>query len=212
VQLLRVTDRDSRLFGEAMAIIRESISGNTQLPQARLEHLFANGRYQLFAYESREGAEGAALVYFAEQLRFVWLDYTAIRPRLRGKGLGSALFREIAGLAVNHNTPPDWLLLEVDDDREGDAQHQATCARRIGFYRRLGAQLLENVRYCFPSAYGPPLPMRLMAYSLRPNVALTSDALRSAVREVFEEIHGRRRDDELLRWFQSNLPDEIEMK
>jgi GNAT superfamily N-acetyltransferase len=212
MRLLRVTERDSRLFEDAMTIIRASIAESTQLPQARLEHLLANGRYQLFAYANGEETEGAALVYFAEQQRFAWLDYFAIRSDLRGKGLGSALFQEIAGLAANQNPPLDWLLLEVDDDREGDAQHQATCARRISFYRRPGARLLENVPYRFPSAFVSPVPMRLMVYGLHPNVTLSADDLSGAVADIFLNVHGRGQDDELLRWFHSNLPDEIEMK
>lgn len=195
-----------------MAIIQASIAENTQLPQARLEHLLAKGRYQLFAYANRQEAEGAALVYFAGQEQFAWLDYFAIRSELRGKGLGSALFREIAGLAANQTPPLDSLLLEVDDDREGDAQHQAICVRRISFYRGLGARLLENVPYRFPSAVVSPVPMRLMVCGLRPNVTLSADDLSRAVAYIFLNVHGRGEDDELLRWFHCNLPDEIEMK
>jgi hypothetical protein len=122
------------------------------------------------------------------------------------------LFREIAGLAANQNPPLDWLLLEVDDDREGDAQHRAICARRISFYRRLGARLLENVPYRFPSAFVSPVPMRLMVYGLRPNVTLSADDLKRAVADIFLNVHGRGEDDELLHWFHRNLPDEIKMK
>ena len=80
-----------------------------------------------------------ALVYFSSEQRFAWLDYFAIRTDLRGRGLGSDLFREIVQLAARENPSPDWLFLEVDDDREGDSQHRAVCTRRISFYRRMGA-------------------------------------------------------------------------
>jgi GNAT superfamily N-acetyltransferase len=212
MQLLRVTDFNSRLFVDSMAILRDSISAATQLPQHQFNQLLAGGSYQLFAYGNGDGAKGAALVYFSEQLPFAWLDYFAIRSDLRGKRLGSTLFREIVGLAAKRHPALDWVLLESDDDREGDAQHQATCARRIAFYRRLGARLLENVPYRFPSAFGPPMPMRLMVYGLRPNVTLSADDLKRAVADIFLNVHGRGEDDELLRWFHTNLPDEIEMK
>ena len=212
MRLLRVSERDSRLFADSMAIIRGSISEDTQLPQPRLERLLAGGGYQLFAYADGEQAEGAALVYFAEGLRFVWLDYLAIRFDLRGRGLGSALFREIAALAAKRSPPPDWVLLEVDDDREGDEQHQVTCARRINFYQRLEAKLLENVPYRFPCAFAAPIPMRLMVRPLRQDATLTSDDLRSVVREIFGEIHDRGADDDLLRWFEENLPEKVATK
>jgi GNAT superfamily N-acetyltransferase len=210
MQLLRVTERSSRLFADSMAIIRRSISGNTQLPQERLEQLLTSGRYRLFAYVDGQEASGAALLYFAEHPGFVWLDYFAIRSDLRGQGLGGDLFRQIIAATARQNASPDWLLLEVDDDRDGDAQHQATCGRRIAFYRRLGARLLENVPYRFPSAFGEPVPMRLMAYPVRSGARLTEDELKGMVGEVFLNIHGRSQDDELLRWFGESMPKEIE--
>jgi GNAT superfamily N-acetyltransferase len=163
MQLLRVTDRESRFFAEAIAILHESVASEALLPERRFYDLLAGGQYQLFAYVQDEDVQGFALVYFSVQLRFAWLDYFAIRSDLRGRGLGSELFREIVHLAGNESPRLDWLLFEVDDDYEGDAQREADCIRRVRFYRRLGARVLENVPYKFPSAVTSPIRMRLMA-------------------------------------------------
>jgi ribosomal protein S18 acetylase RimI-like enzyme len=192
-----------------MGILRESISANAQLPQQRLSELLVGGRYQLFSYADRDEVQGAALVYFGEVLPFAWLDYFAIRADLRGRGLGGELFREIVNVAKKHDL--DWMLLEVDDDREGALQHKRLCARRIEFYRRLGAKLLQNVPYKFPSAFAEPLPMRLMAYQLGAGAVLSRNTLNQIVGEVFMSIHGRGDDDGLLRWFQRGVPERIEM-
>ena len=212
MRLTRVTDRTSRPFTDAIAILRTSIAGEAQLPEQRFYDLLAAGRYQLLAYVHGEEVQGVALVYFSDELRFAWLDYFAVRSDLRCRGLGTRLFLEIMNFARKQNPVPDWLLLEVDDDYEGDAERQALCVRRVQFYRRLGARLLENVPYKFPSAFAAPIRMRLMAYQLHPNAGLASEDLQHGVREIFTSIHGRGNDDQLLRWFEQSLPDAIEMK
>lgn len=210
MQLARVVEIGSREFEQCMAILHEAISPETQLPRERLLNLFAGGKYQLFSYRRAEEVTGMALVYFPAPLTFAWLDYFAIRSDLRRQGLGSTLFHEIATLASEHTPSIDWLLFEVDDGRDGDAERRALSERRIAFYRRLGASLLQNVSYKFPSAVGEPVPMRLMAYPLHQGATLSPDMLRRAVEDIFIHIHGRSADDALLQWFKAALPREIE--
>ena len=210
MQLARVVDLGSLEFEQCMTILREAISPETQLPSEKLLHLVAGRKYQLFSYGDVQEVAGMALVYFPEGLPLIWLDYFAIRSDLRGQGLGSDLFREIARLASEHAPPLDWLLFEVDDDRGEDPDRQVASERRIAFYNRLGARLLQNVSYRFPSAFGEPVPMRLMAYRLRQAAILTPEMLRRAVADVFAHIHGRTTDDPLLQRFSEALPKEIE--
>jgi GNAT superfamily N-acetyltransferase len=212
MQLLRVTDRNSRKYSDAIAILREAIASEAQLPEQRFHDLLAAGRYQLFAYSEGDDVQGVALVYLSEERGFAWLDYFAIRSDMRGQGLGSDLFRDIVQAAGEQSSARDWLLFEVDDDYEGNPEREIDCARRVRFYRRLGARLLENVAYKFPSALGEPIRMRLMGYRLHETASLTSGDLKRVVADVFSHIHGRESDDELLRWFQQNLPDHVELK
>jgi hypothetical protein len=53
--------------------------------------------------------------------------------------------------------------------------------------------------------------MRMMARPQRGESVLSPDYLRQAVEEIFWEVHGRSRNDELLRRFRSKLPEKIEL-
>jgi GNAT superfamily N-acetyltransferase len=210
MQLVRVTDQSSRRYAEAIAILHEAIAPEAQLPEQRFHDLLFSGRYRLFAFAENDEVLGMALVYFSEQLRFAWLDYFAIRSDMRGRGLGSDLFRGIVQMAIEQSPQAHWLLFEVDDEYQDDPQREAVCKRRVEFYRRLGARVLENVPYKFPSAFAEPIRMQLMAYQLRSDARLSPDDLSQIVKEVFSNIHGRGDEDDLLRWFQQNLPENLE--
>lgn len=207
MELVRISDTASQQFAASIAILRDSIAGEVQLPEQRLLELLDAGDYRLFALNVGGEILGAALLYFAPKLHFAWLDYMAVAPHQRGQGLGSSLFRAIVDVAWQHHA--EWLLLEVDDDH---ARDQAIQRKRIEFYRRLGARLLLNVPYRFPSAFGEPVPMQLMACPLVPGAELPAEYLDSVVTKIFLKIHGRGGSDPLLLQFRRDLPQCIEMK
>jgi ribosomal protein S18 acetylase RimI-like enzyme len=95
------------------------------------------------------------------------LWYLAIHPESRNRGLGGEFYDHVIGLI--DKTLYRALILEVeipglfknDEDRK-------RAARRIDFYRRHGAYLLEGVDYTqFIGWHAPPTPMHIMVHPLR---------------------------------------------
>ena len=130
----------------------------------------------------------------------------AVRSDLRNQGLGATLFQALVDIVSQERPGADYLLLEVDDDRRGDSADQLIARRRIGFYRRLGAKLLTNVDYLFPSHNGPPVPMRLMAYEFHQGKPISKTAIGAAMGAIFTVVHGRSANDPLLRSIIGALP------
>lgn len=208
----RVTDFSSPLCARCLLILEQSISANIRLPRARLMGLLNTGSYRLYALRLANEAAGMALLYFSAGLPFVLLDYVAIDPDRRNQGLGSAFLRALADLIRQESPSANWLILEIDDDREGPEEERAHSRRRMEFYGRLGAQLLANVPYRFPSAQENSVPMRLMVYRLRPGAALSVEDVGAAIEDTFLHVHGRTGDDELLTWIRRHKPSFLELK
>lgn len=194
----RVTKPVSPLFKPSIEIIRESIAISEQLREEHLLRLLEGDDYRLYCLVSEGQVAAAAFVYLPRDEHFGHLDYMAVRSDLRNQGLGATLFQALVDIVSQERPGADYLLLEVDDDRRGDSADQLIARRRIGFYRRLGAKLLTNVHYLFPSHNGPPVPMRLMAYEFHQGKPISKSAIGAAMGAIFTVVHGRSANDPLL--------------
>src|SRR4051794_15187446 len=66
----------------------------------------------------------------------IYLEDLFVLPELRGKGVGKALLRELAGIARERNCGRlEWAVLDWNESA-------------IGFYKRLGAAVLPDWRIC----------------------------------------------------------------
>jgi ribosomal protein S18 acetylase RimI-like enzyme len=104
-------------------------------------------------------------IFPAQRVAYLW--YLAVQPDRRGAGTGSDIYR-----AVLARLPSEVcaLLLEVEKPLlVPDASERRLAARRIAFYRRLGAQILEGIHYLQSvGPHQPPLPMHLMVHLRAP--------------------------------------------
>ena len=195
----------SPLFTSCLAILRDSIPPSEQLHDQKLKQLLDRDDYRMYAFLLNAAVAATAILYAPKDEEFVLLDYMAVHADLRGLGLGSLLFRELVKISSRERAA-GYLILEVDGDRGDSAHVDSANRRRVEFYRRLGAQLVANADYLFPSPTGPGVPMRLMVYRLRPETKLSPETVRASVENIFREIHGRGKDDLLLRSIIEHLP------
>jgi len=212
ITLERVPDLSSPLFRPCSEVLRKSIPSSEQLSEQRLTELLARDDYRMYALLLNGAVAATAILYLPRAEDFVLLDYVAVRADLRNRGLGSMLFQEVVKTASRERPAASFLFFEVDDDRGvGDAAPSIN-RRRIEFYRRLGAKLLVNAEYVFPSSTGSGVPMRLMVYRLRPETELLQISVGRAVENIFREVHGRGKDDTLLRSIVDHLPSRLIME
>ena len=105
------------------------------------------------AYLITDDAENVGLITLWKLTGFLYVEHLATSPSVRNKGYGKMIMQ-----ALLSNFPDSIIVLEVELPEDEMA------VRRIGFYRRNGFHLWDNVPYLQPS-YGEgrePVPLCLM--------------------------------------------------
>jgi GNAT superfamily N-acetyltransferase len=136
--------RDAQAFVQLVRALAdfERLQGPDDAAAARLvEHAFGDRpRFELLVAESQGQVVGYAL-FFMNYSSFrarpgVYLEDLFVLPAWRGRGVGEGFIRRLAQLAVARGCARfEWTVLEWN-------------VRAQAFYRRLGAQLLDEWRVC----------------------------------------------------------------
>jgi ribosomal protein S18 acetylase RimI-like enzyme len=120
-----------------------------------------------------------------------FLYYLAVAPGTRSKGIGSALYRQIVERTLT-NGDCTVLLFEVEDPAEmakTSAEAKELAERRIAFYQRNGARLLNGIHYELHVGWQPPVPMRIMLHSLVPLTPQEGfDRVKGSLNETLRQI------------------------
>jgi len=104
-------------------------------------------------------------IFPAQRAAYLW--YLAVQPDRRGAGAGSEIYRAVLARLPSKVCA---LLLEVEKPLlVPEVSERQLAERRIAFYHRLGAQILEGIRYTQSvGSHQPPKPMHLMVHLRAP--------------------------------------------
>lgn len=103
----------------------------------------------------REGV-GMAFIEFKPELALSFLWYIATKPGIRNQGYGAVLYDYI--VQTSRKQQAKLMLIEVEIPDMADEPVNA--ARRVNWYKRMGAHLLQGVRYF--QVIGPHIPPKEM--------------------------------------------------
>ncbi|MGW7682841.1 GNAT family N-acetyltransferase [Kribbella sp. NPDC054772] len=137
---------------------------------------------------------GIAVVLPLESLAWDFLEYFAIDGSIRSKGHGSALWA-----AMNQRPEIRRLIFEVEDPADAhDTEERTIRERRIAFYRRVGAELVEGVEYVVPDVQGTGDERLLLMWHDPDRVGLDRQTLAEVVTALYVEGYGLSPDHKLL--------------
>ena len=161
-------------------------------------------RGRRLCYAARDGGAlvGFAVVFELRGTSAAMLEYLAVDPATRNLGVGGRLLEHLRASAATDGGV-DGVVLEVEPAWEVEGEQRALRERRIGFYVRHGAELVE----CAPRYRTPDLEHegRTVAYTLlwmplddvapRP---LRGEALRDCVRAMLTQSYELDPEDPLV--------------
>ena len=123
--------------------------------------------HHLLAVQHEDVFVGLAHYVLVMEHQLAWLWMFAVTPEARNQGVGAAIYADVV-----RRLPAGTIALLLEVERP-DLAHTETerqlAERRIAFYRRQSAQLLEGVHYVQSvGPHQPPLPMHVMIHPLQP--------------------------------------------
>lgn len=196
-----ISERQAKVLASVTRLYEEAFPAAERKPPAFLAGAAGRADYRLLAICANERMAGFAAVYAPPRGQVHLLEYMAVEPALRGRGVGAALFK-----AVTHRCAGTPLLLEVESEEAGSG---ADALRRKAFYRRMGCRQLGAVRYRMPRvASGSPPPMHLLVHGVGSMCVGKAEAT-SWLIDMFRNVYGVADAPDSVQTMLQNEPDNI---
>jgi GNAT superfamily N-acetyltransferase len=205
-----IHDLDTPLGREALAIYEQAFPEAERDPAADIAASLANANPAVEVAHFHALVEQGEVVGFSylstyNQYYLGYLKFIAVRADLRGKRYGPLLLQDaLQQLRADGKRATGWpylgLVLEVERPETADNdQDRRLRERRIQFYRRNGAVMLEGVDYVAPPVASgqPSLPFHLMVLRAVPKYGMQRWLGPRAVKALVVEGYGEDPDS----WF-----------
>jgi hypothetical protein len=145
------------------------------------------GQNQLYTGESAGKVVFMALLWPLQGTDFILLDYMATHTDHRGKNIAAAFLQQ---MRTELEAQDKYFIIETEDPAFGANTEERT--RRLAFYKRNGAEVLEGVRYILPALQGnEPTDMLLMIFPANVDTQIDASLVRSLVTQIYREVYGR---------------------
>ena len=201
--LIRPPDpADPRHISDLLAIYEEAIPASERKSRAQVAAMLHNPDYRFLGAFLARRLIGFAIVYRFRGEPLSLLEYTAVDPAHRSKGIGGRLLQ--AALGTPEGATP--LLLEVESDLEPSEDH-AQRAMRKAFYRRFGCREVAGLTYILPIGDDPPA-MNLLVHDARRN-DLDSATILRWLTLLYVEVYGCPASDARIALMAARLPEKV---
>jgi len=207
-----ILDFDSTEFQQSLQIYSSSFPPVETKPIERIKSMLRDDEnYHLYAAINKNKVLGFSLLYFFKNLGIALLDYMAVAPENQSKGIGSIIFwhniQELESKIAN----PVGLILEVQREDGFGSTEAIRRKRRLRFYTKLGARLLEGVNYLIPPQYGSePEKTYLMILPLKRVNSFTKETVVKYINAIYNGVYGYYEND-LIDKISYSLPSRIKI-
>ncbi|MEQ9558970.1 MAG: GNAT family N-acetyltransferase [Rhodospirillales bacterium] len=174
------------IFQAIWDIYVASIPASERKDRDALARMVHSHRYRVHIAEQDGEVTAFGIIYRSENHNFALLEYFATTPALRSQGIGGRLLDHV--LADQGDIP---VLLEVEAPLPTDQSGDSMESRRIGFYRRHGARMIEDFGYILPlKTAGTPPPMVILIGAAEHLTSISAAMLRDWLGDIYENVYG----------------------
>jgi ribosomal protein S18 acetylase RimI-like enzyme len=189
-----------RLVREVQRIYVASFPATERLEFADILESIGNGERSLHTACDGETVVGFAVTMPLIRAHVLLLEYLAVREDARNQGVGSTLLQDILE-TLRCTNGGQGILFEVEPPEDEIGPKTEMRKRRIEFYRRIGAEVVDDGgAYRMPDLSGEgSMPMRLMWLPRDPACkAAVEQHLGLCIAEIYRVSYRRQVDDPLL--------------
>jgi GNAT superfamily N-acetyltransferase len=210
-QVEQLTSCGGPPFRELYQIYATSIPAREQKPEAWICAMVRAPEYRVLVMKGAGRVTAFSILFLPPVERFALLEYMAVAPERRNRGVGSELFKHTIERAATR-APSLPILLEVDSDREASHDRQIR-TRRQQFYRRLGCVRISRLHYILPLPGEGPVPeMDLMVYSAEPLRQLPKTDLERWLRTIYRDVYRCSPDDPRILQMLHDVSDPVRLE
>jgi GNAT superfamily N-acetyltransferase len=199
---------ESPFFREAMEIYHSSFPSNERQEVQVLKNRIKEGNCRLIACLKEGQVLAFAVVWEFSGIRFDFLDYFAVRPDFRDRGIGRQLLGNIRNQVLKKNR---ILMIEAENPEFGEGKTDKL--RRISFYEKAGARWMAGIPYILPALDGTEnTPMSILAIADNSLLTLPGNEFKSLVLRIFRDVYQRSSSDPVLNSFIHQIPQIVCLK
>ena len=194
--LHRLTDSTDPRFTPLLDLYTAAFPPEERKSAAELRTMLRRSDYRFLLAQQNDEVLGLAVLFCSETTAIALLEYLAIRPEARGRGIGRWLFGQVVAATDTTQRP---LLIEAESDRPA-TPGQAERHRRKQFYRSLGVREISGLRYLMPQvSTAPPPPMELLLHAQPAPATVRRDDLQRWLQAIYTEVYNQKPEDPQLR-------------
>jgi GNAT superfamily N-acetyltransferase len=212
VELEQLKSSGGETFRQLYAIYASSIVAREQKPETWIGAMVAAPEYRVWVAKEGGLVRGFSIVFESAAAGFALLEYMAVAPQQRNRGLGRELFLRSVAFAAAPQGLKLPVLLEIDSDREASSD-RAMRTRRAQFYRRLGCLRIAALRYLMPlPGEGSSPEMDLMVYAAEPVDCVARGELKRWLETLYRDVYHCSPDDRRIGQMLEDLPDPVRVE
>lgn len=180
------------------------------IPDQLRDSLKFSFQTSIFVAESKVGiVQGFALLMYAPDLHFTFLDFVATKKTNGSGGIGSALYQRIKEESLHLNVKGLFFECLPDDPAlVANQEHLAQNKARLKFYERFGAFPLINTLYETPVNPGDDSPPYLVCDFLGSEGTIDKASMQDIIRAILERKYGDYCPEEYIKKVTSSVVDD----